>query len=229
MGRMDEKVFVSLDSRTFGRDGRRLHGVAATTGVQLEKSADIPGYGRVSQMFFHDGCFDRSLERDDLAVDLIIGHDDDQRPWASTTDDNLSVRLDGKRLRWEAELPDVPNAERLALSLSDGKYQGVSAGGTVPAPYEVNRNGVLQVREYDIHFGHIAIVPVPANADTSVEVALMADRLLALPDEDLRVILDKVVRSSLGDDREGPAPDGGKDDERNMIVDLWRQRLAREL
>ena len=226
-----EPVRVSLDARSVEVSGRQLRGVAATTGRQLQKPAFIPGHGQVNHMFFHDGCFDVSLGREDFDIDLVLGHDTRQRPWASVSAGNLRAEMVGNKLEWEADLPDVRTADNLVVALENGEFGGCSVGGRVPPPFEVSLNGVLQVREYDIHGGDLSLVPVPANDHTWVEVALEAE------DEELRkglaVILDKRLPAEYDAKDTGAAPGTGGNHHdrtyRKIVVQLWRERLASEL
>ena len=224
-------VRVALDARRVEVEGTRLRGVAATTGRQLRKPADIPGYGRVDQMFFHDGCFDVSLAREDFDLDLVLGHDVRQRSWASVAAGNLRVGLNGNLLEWEADLPTERNTANLVVALEAGEFGGCSVGGQVPGPFEVAANGVLQVREYDIHLGDLSLVDVPANDNTWVEVALAAD------EDELRKglaeILDKRLPVEYDAENTGAAPETGGNHHdrtyRDVVIQLWRERLASEL
>ena len=167
--------------------------MGATTGTQLVKPAVVPGHGRVEQMFFHDGCFDRSLAADGFDLDLILSHDVRQRPWASVSDGTLAVALEGKRLVWEATLPAGRNTDNLLVALEQGDFGGCSVGGKVRPPFEVNRNRVLQVRDYDINGGEVSLVPTPANEDTSVEVALSAEAIQGLTADQIGTMLQVVL------------------------------------
>lgn len=213
-------------------EGRRLRGVGATTGVMLQKSANVPGHGPVHSMFFHDGCFDLALNADGFDMDLILGHDVRTRSWASVREGTMKVELDGRKLRWEAELPDERNTENLVMALSSGEFGGCSVGGVVREPFSVNRNEVLQVHNYDINGGDMSIVGSPANLATSVEVALAADpqnraaieaAIGVVLQKDASIVLDAVKS------QQGTAPSGKDSEDSERILWAWRQRLLTEL
>ena len=228
-----DALYISLAARKVEAEGRKLRGVAATTGIQLRKIANVPGHGRVDQMFFHDGCFDVSLQQDDFELNLITDHNTRQRPWASTSDKSLSVELDGNKLTWEAELPDVPYAENLVLALDAGDYQGCSVGGKVRAPFKVNKNNVLQVHNYDINGGDLSLVTVPANPNTAVEVALTADNISGMTPEEVSVYLQLFYDNNPDglanwiESRKGIAPEGNK--AHDDIISLLRYRYLHNL
>ena len=114
------------------------------------------------------GAFTRTLKSDE-PVFLLVNHDTDSLPLASSASGTLRLSQDSIGLRMEADLdPKNPFASALASALERGDVDKMSFAFTV-APGGETREGGLRTLN-DINLFEVSIVTWPAYSSTSASM-----------------------------------------------------------
>lgn len=112
------------------------------------------------------GAFKRTLETAD-PVFLLINHDMDQLPLASTGSGTLSLREDATGLRMDAELDaSNPRAQELSSALRRGDVNKMSFAFTIAPGGDTRSDGLRTLTDLDLY--EVSIVTLPAYDSTSV-------------------------------------------------------------
>jgi len=112
------------------------------------------------------GAFTRTLQTDQ-PVFLLINHDMEQLPLASTRSGTLMLTEDEVGLRMEATLdPLNPRAAELASALGRGDVDKMSFAFTVAPGGDTRSEGLRTLTDLDLY--EISVVNLPAYDDTSV-------------------------------------------------------------
>ena len=124
------------------------------------------------------GAFKRSLQSGE-PVFLLINHDTDSLPLASTQGGTLHLSEDSVGLRMEADLdPKNPRAQELVSALSRGDVSKMSFAFTVNDGGEVRDNGVRTLT--DLNLFEVSVVTWPAYDSTTVGMRSASDEDLDL-------------------------------------------------
>jgi HK97 family phage prohead protease len=112
------------------------------------------------------GAFTRTLQTDN-PIFLLINHDMEQLPLASTRSGTLQLSEDEIGLRMEATLdPLNPRAAELASALGRGDVDKMSFAFTVAPGGDTRAEGLRTLTDLDLY--EISVVNLPAYDDTSV-------------------------------------------------------------
>ena len=112
------------------------------------------------------GAFTRTL-KSDQPVFLLVNHDMEQLPLASTRSGTLKLAEDEIGLRMEAVLdPLNPRAAELASALGRGDVDKMSFAFTVAPGGDTRSEGLRTLTDLDLY--EISVVNLPAYDDTSV-------------------------------------------------------------
>lgn len=112
------------------------------------------------------GAFKRSLGTEN-PVFLLVNHDTESLPLASTRSGTLKLNEDEVGLRMEADLdPSNPRAQELASALRRGDVDKMSFAFTVNAGGEVREEGLRTLTDLDLY--EVSVVTLPAYDSTSV-------------------------------------------------------------
>ena len=112
------------------------------------------------------GAFTRTLQSDN-PIFLLINHDMEQLPLASTRSGTLKLSEDEIGLRMEATLdPLNPRAAELASALGRGDVDKMSFAFTVAPGGDTRSEGLRTLTDLDLY--EISVVNLPAYDDTSV-------------------------------------------------------------
>jgi HK97 family phage prohead protease len=112
------------------------------------------------------GAFTRTLQTDN-PIFLLINHDMEQLPLASTRSGTLKLAEDEIGLRMEATLdPLNPRAAELASALGRGDVDKMSFAFTVAPGGDTRAEGLRTLTDLDLY--EISVVNLPAYDDTSV-------------------------------------------------------------
>lgn len=112
------------------------------------------------------GAFKRSLSTDN-PVFLLVNHDTESLPLASTRSGTLRLSEDSVGLRMEAELdPANPRAQEVASALRRGDVDKMSFAFTVNAGGETREEGLRTLT--DLNLFEVSVVTLPAYDSTSV-------------------------------------------------------------
>jgi HK97 family phage prohead protease len=112
------------------------------------------------------GAFTRTLQTDN-PIFLLINHDMEQLPLASTRSGTLQLSEDEIGLRMEATLdPLNPRAAELASALGRGDVDKMSFAFTVAPGGDIRAEGLRTLTDLDLY--EISVVNLPAYDDTSV-------------------------------------------------------------
>jgi len=124
------------------------------------------------------GAFKRSLAAAE-PVFLLVNHDTDSLPLASTQGGTLSLSEDAVGLRMEADLdPKNPRAQELVSALSRGDVDKMSFAFTVAPGGEVRDAGVRTLT--DLNLFEVSVVTWPAYDSTTVGMRSASDEDLQL-------------------------------------------------
>ena len=175
-----EKITMSAEVRAVDtEDGSlKIAGYAATFGNEAT--------GLNFREVIAPGAFTRALANDN-PVFLLVNHDMDGIPLASTQSGTMRLAQDKVGLRMEADLdPANPRAQELASALRRGDITKMSFAFTVGPDGQTREDGLRTLTEID-HLYEVSAVTLPAYDDTVIglrksgeEDLELAKRLLAL-------------------------------------------------
>ena len=175
-----EKITMSAEVRAVDtEDGSlKIAGYAATFGNEAT--------GLNFREVIAPGAFTRALSNDN-PVFLLVNHDMDGIPLASTQSGTMRLAQDKIGLRMEADLdPANPRAQELASALRRGDITKMSFAFTVGPDGQTREDGLRTLTEID-HLYEVSAVTLPAYDDTVIglrksgeEDLELAKRLLAL-------------------------------------------------
>lgn len=115
------------------------------------------------------GAFSRSLQSGD-PVFLLVNHDMEGIPLASTQSGTLSLRQDNKGLYMEATLdPANPRAQELASALRRGDMNKMSFAFTVDQDGQTRENGLRTIQDIERLY-EVSVVTLPAYSGTSAGI-----------------------------------------------------------
>ena len=155
-----ERVTMDCEVRAIATDSAslRIGGYAA----QFNKEATGLSFREV----IAPGAFTRTLQSGE-PVFLLVNHDTDNLPLASTQSGTMSLRQDETGLYMEADLdPNNPRAQELASAVSRGDVSKMSFAFTV-APDGDTRDGGLRTLN-DLNLFEVSVVTWPAYDATTV-------------------------------------------------------------
>ena len=156
-----EKITMTAEVRAMDTtDGSlRIGGYAAT----FNKEAD----GLNFREQIAPGAFTRALQSGD-PVFLLVNHDMEGIPLASTQSGTLQLRQDKTGLYIEAELdPANPKAQELTSALKRGDMNKMSFAFTVQPEGQTREGGLRTIEEIDRLF-EVSVVTLPAYSSTTV-------------------------------------------------------------
>jgi HK97 family phage prohead protease len=175
-----ERVTMDAEVRTVATDdgSLRIAGYAATFNQEAT--------GLNFREMIAPGAFTRSLQSSD-PVFLLVNHDTEALPLASTQSGTLRLTQDNVGLRMEADLdPMNPRAAELASVLSRGDVDKMSFAFTVNPDGETRSEGLRTLTDLNLY--EVSVVTYPAydstsvgmrNADAELEDLEMRRRLIA--------------------------------------------------
>lgn len=167
--RTAEKITMAAEVRAIrAEDGSlRIGGYAAT----FNKEATGLNFREV----IAPGAFTRTLASGN-PVFLLINHDMDALPLASTQSGTLKLSQDNVGLRMEAELdPKNPRAVELASALERGDVDKMSFAFSVAPDGDNKEDGLRTLTDLDLF--EVSVVTFPAYDSTSVGMRSQADDL----------------------------------------------------
>lgn len=156
-----EKITMTAEVRAIDtKDGSlRIGGYAAT----FNQEADGLNFREV----IAPGAFTRALASND-PVFLLVNHDMEGIPLASTQSGTLQLRQDKNGLYMEAELdPANPRAQELSSALKRGDMDKMSFAFTVTPDGQTREEGLRTLTEIDRLF-EVSVVTLPAYSSTTV-------------------------------------------------------------
>jgi hypothetical protein len=156
-----EKITMVAEVRSIDtNDGTmRIGGYAAT----FNKEADGLNFREV----IAPGAFTRALASND-PVFLLVNHDMEGIPLASTQSGTLQLRQDKNGLYMEAELdPANPRAQELASALKRGDMDKMSFAFTVDHDGQTRDNGLRTITQIERLY-EVSVVTLPAYSSTTV-------------------------------------------------------------
>ena len=165
-----EKLTMAAEVRAVDtEDGSlRIAGYAAT----FNKEADGLNFREV----IAPGAFTRALASGD-PVFLLVNHDMEAIPLASTQSGTLQLRQDKTGLFIEAELdPQNPRAQELASALRRGDMDKMSFAFTVDADGQTREGGLRTLTEIERLY-EVSVVTLPAYSSTTVGMRNAGDDL----------------------------------------------------
>ena len=182
-----EKITMTAEVRAMDTtDGSlRIGGYAAT----FNKEAD----GLNFREQIAPGAFTRALQSGD-PVFLLVNHDMEGIPLASTQSGTLQRRQDKIGLYIEAELdPANPKAQELSSALKRGDMNKMSFAFTVQPDGQTREDGLRTINEIDRLF-EVSVVTLPAYSSTSVGMRSAEEENLVIAKKKLAL---KVKQHSL--------------------------------
>ena len=182
-----EKITMTAEVRAMDTtDGSlRIGGYAAT----FNKEAD----GLNFREQIAPGAFTRALQSGD-PVFLLVNHDMEGIPLASTQSGTLQLRQDKTGLYIEAELdPANPKAQELSSALKRGDMNKMSFAFTVQPDGQTREDGLRTINEIDRLF-EVSVVTLPAYSSTSVGMRSAEEENLVIAKKKLAL---KVKQHSL--------------------------------
>jgi len=174
-----ERITMIADIRSVStEDGSlKIGGYAAT----FNQEADGLNFREV----IAPGAFTRTL-KSDQPVFLLVNHDFESLPLASTQSGTLRLAEDSVGLRMEATLdPANPRAQELASALSRGDVDKMSFAFTVADGGDTREGGLRTLNDLDLY--EVSVVTMPAYSSTSVGMRKMSDDDLALRKRQLQL------------------------------------------
>ena len=156
-----ERITMSAEVRAIDtEDGSmKIGGYAAT----FNSEADGLSFREV----IAPGAFTRALQSAD-PVFLLVNHDMEGIPLASTQSGTLQLRQDKTGLYMEAELdPANPKAQELTSALKRGDMNKMSFAFTVQPEGQTREGGLRTIEEIDRLF-EVSVVTLPAYSSTTV-------------------------------------------------------------
>lgn len=182
-----EKITMTAEVRAMDTtDGSlRIGGYAAT----FNSEADGLSFREV----IAPGAFTRALKSAD-PVFLLVNHDMEGIPLASTQSGTLQLRQDKTGLYMEAELdPANPKAQELTSALKRGDMNKMSFAFTVQPEGQTREGGLRTIEEIDRLF-EVSVVTLPAYSSTSVGMRSVEEENLDIAKKKLAL---KVKQHSL--------------------------------
>ena len=182
-----EKITMTAEVRAMDTtDGSlRIGGYAAT----FNKEAD----GLNFREQIAPGAFTRAIQSGD-PVFLLVNHDLEGIPLASTQSGTLQLRQDKIGLYIEAELdPANPKAQELSSALKRGDMNKMSFAFTVQPDGQTREDGLRTINEIDRLF-EVSVVTLPAYSSTSVGMRSAEEENLVIAKKKLAL---KVKQHSL--------------------------------
>lgn len=167
-------IVESAEKRTFvaelrATSGTRIAGYAAKFNTEAD--------GLPFREAIAPGAFARSLQSD-RNVFLLVNHDTDMVPLASTRGNTLALREDSTGLWMEADLdPTNPRAAELLSALKRGDVDKMSFAFTVAEGGQRKVDGLRTLTDLDLH--EVSVVTWPAYSDTTVGMRSADDEALA--------------------------------------------------
>ena len=155
-----ERVTMDCEVRALSTDSTslRIGGYAA----QFNKEAT----GLSFREMIAPGAFTRTLQSDE-PVFLLVNHDTDNLPLASTQSGTMTLREDETGLWMEADLdPNNPRAQELASAVSRGDVGKMSFAFTVAPDGDTRENGLRTLQ--DLNLFEVSVVTWPAYDSTTV-------------------------------------------------------------
>lgn len=133
------------------------------------------------------GAFKRTLATDN-PVFLLINHDMEALPLASTRSGTLTLSEDEIGLRMDAELdPANPRAQELASALRRGDVDKMSFAFTVAKDGDTRSEGLRTLTDLDLY--EVSVVTLPAYDSTTVGMRSEQDENLELRKKKLELAL----------------------------------------
>jgi HK97 family phage prohead protease len=160
MIRNAEQITMNAEVRAVKTDDGtlRIGGYAATFGNEAT--------GLNFREVIAPGAFTRTLAADN-AIFLLVNHDMEQLPLASTKSGTLRLSEDSVGLRMEADLdPNNPRAVELASALSRGDVDKMSFAFTVAPGGDTREEGLRTLTDLDLY--EVSVVNLPAYEATAV-------------------------------------------------------------
>ena len=155
-----ERITVDAEVRALADGGMRIGGYAA----KFNREATGLSFREV----IAPGAFSRSLASAE-PVYLLVNHDTDQLPLASTRSGTLTLSEDATGLYMTADLdPSNPRAAELHSALSRGDVEKMSFAFSI-APGGESRDSGLRTLT-DLNLFEVSVVTWPAYEDTEVGV-----------------------------------------------------------
>jgi len=155
-----ERITVDAEVRASADGQMRIAGYAA------KFNTEATGLGFREQIA--PGAFTRSLASGE-PVYLLVNHDTESLPLASTGSGTLQLREDGTGLMMTADLdPSNPRAAELYSALSRGDVEKMSFAFSI-APGGESRDGGVRTLT-DVNLYEVSVVTWPAYDDTQVGV-----------------------------------------------------------
>lgn len=155
-----ERLTMTAEVRAIATDdgSLRIGGYAALFNTE---ASDLPFREVIAP-----GAFTRSIENND-PVFLLINHDTDQLPLASSQSRTLTLTQDDKGLRIDATLdPSNPRAQELASALTRGDVDKMSFAFSIAPGGETREAGLRTLT--DLNLFEVSVVTFPAYDSTSV-------------------------------------------------------------
>lgn len=155
-----ERITMSAEVRAVATDdgSLKIAGYAATFDQEAE---NLNFREKIAQ-----GAFTRSLESAD-PIFLLVNHNAEQLPLASTASGTLKLSQDAVGLRMEANLdPSNPRAAELASALTRGDVNKMSFAFSINPGGESRDGGVRTITDCTIY--EISVVNSPAYESTTV-------------------------------------------------------------
>ena len=155
-----ERVTMDCEVRSLSTDSTslRIGGYAA----QFNKEATGLSFREV----IAPGAFTRTLDSDE-PVFLLVNHDTDSLPLASTQSGTMSLRQDKTGLWMEADLdPNNPRAQELASAVSRGDVSKMSFAFTVAPDGDTREDGLRTLQ--DLNLFEVSVVTWPAYDATTI-------------------------------------------------------------
>lgn len=155
-----ERITVDAEVRASADGQMRIAGYAA------KFNTEATGLGFREQIA--PGAFTRSLASGE-PVYLLVNHDTESLPLASTGSGTLQLREDGTGLMMTADLdPSNPRAAELYSALSRGDVEKMSFAFSIAPGGESKQDGVRTLT--DVNLYEVSVVTWPAYDDTQVGV-----------------------------------------------------------
>ena len=175
-GRSEEESTMIEERKTMIRNAEQITMQAEVRSVATDDgSIKVAGYAatfnnEATGLNFREviapGAFTRTLQGD-TPIFLLINHDMEQLPLASTRSGTLKLSEDEIGLRMEATLdPLNPRAAELASALGRGDVDKMSFAFTVAPGGDTRSEGLRTLTDLDLY--EISVVNLPAYDDTSV-------------------------------------------------------------
>lgn len=162
-----ERVTMDCEVRAIATDSTslRIGGYAA----QFNKEATGLSFREV----IAPGAFTRTLQSGE-PVFLLVNHDTDNLPLASTQSGTMALRQDETGLYMEADLdPNNPRAQELASAVSRGDVSKMSFAFTVEPGGDTREAGLRTLQ--DLNLFEVSVVTWPAYDATTVGMRTASD------------------------------------------------------